>query len=500
MDKKLLERLNALETINETNIVEIMNSLEYNDYTDYLNMIYEIYRFVVLRKHYEVINCIDQKVVDIIDKVYDKTTLAKGYSIIISFSTLNDFPERAVEYGLKFEEIRSSLGKSVPYQISIYSSLAAVFYRSGLLKDAVKYTEKMFLVDVFENYSDPIKASQYINYISMEPYIENREFFEAIKSKLFKIFETNKSDDIKNLYVTYELILIELRNRKAIEENNTEELEKVMEDFEKIATFEEIEPSRLIEQKDNYISILKTFFKFGKYQYVIEKCKHLIDSDIAKGIDLIELYKLLIESLEQIVGEANHQIMREYTQILSKYYETQTFLKKQMVQKSVELFHLEKEVKTIIRIDPLTACFNRRYLDEFIDSNAVDTKAIIYFDIDDFKMVNDKFGHKIGDIVLVSFVEAVNGYLPKNSALFRMGGDEFVLVSSLGTMEENEEMIFLIKKRFASICRKTEFKRKIDFSYGIYIDSTIDKNNIYEKIDRADELMYKNKMPKKALK
>lgn len=81
--------------------------------------------------------------------------------------------------------------------------------------------------------------------------------------------------------------------------------------------------------------------------------------------------------------------------------------------------------------DPMTGCFNRRYMDEQLRS-ALEragwvTASLIAFDVDYFKQVNDRFGHAAGDTVLMG-VAAVAQRLSRDSdLLFRIGGDEFVL-------------------------------------------------------------------------
>jgi diguanylate cyclase (GGDEF)-like protein len=84
-------------------------------------------------------------------------------------------------------------------------------------------------------------------------------------------------------------------------------------------------------------------------------------------------------------------------------------------------------------IDPLTGAFNRRQLDsslgEAIERNrrARTPASILVFDIDNFKSINDSYGHSVGDHVLRKFVSLVGSRARRFDRLFRIGGEEFML-------------------------------------------------------------------------
>lgn len=84
--------------------------------------------------------------------------------------------------------------------------------------------------------------------------------------------------------------------------------------------------------------------------------------------------------------------------------------------------------------DPLTGLYNRRLLDEKQASwdredrisNA--TRAVLFFDIDHFKDINDRFGHDVGDRVIKQAARAAEQVVRKNDLIFRYGGEEFVCI------------------------------------------------------------------------
>lgn len=123
--------------------------------------------------------------------------------------------------------------------------------------------------------------------------------------------------------------------------------------------------------------------------------------------------------------------------------------------------------------------------------NSVDY-ALIFFDLDHFKKINDNFGHKAGDVVLSTFAKVLQKQTRKMDTIGRYGGEEFiVLVSYLDT---NELIHYL--KRIKSIVTTNDFlynneKIRITFSAGVTLR---ENHNSYDSaIKKADDLLYEAK-------
>ncbi|MBX9913137.1 MAG: diguanylate cyclase [Pseudomonadaceae bacterium] len=103
--------------------------------------------------------------------------------------------------------------------------------------------------------------------------------------------------------------------------------------------------------------------------------------------------------------------------------------------------------------DPLTGLYNRRYLAEFFLRERAHAQrdnhnlALAMLDLDHFKALNDSFGHLVGDDVLKALAAQLSGHLRSSDALFRIGGEEFVLI-----MPGADAAVAL--SRLQSICRE----------------------------------------------
>ncbi len=96
--------------------------------------------------------------------------------------------------------------------------------------------------------------------------------------------------------------------------------------------------------------------------------------------------------------------------------------------------NVEVDQRRRAKIDPLTGCLNRAALDTHLDAllsrrdPGIGRLVAITFDLDDFKRVNDDHGHHVGDLVLVGVTEIVAATLERGTPLFRLGGEEFLVL------------------------------------------------------------------------
>ncbi|SHJ89094.1 diguanylate cyclase (GGDEF) domain-containing protein [Alicyclobacillus tolerans] len=98
----------------------------------------------------------------------------------------------------------------------------------------------------------------------------------------------------------------------------------------------------------------------------------------------------------------------------------------------------EKKLKKAAYRDPLTKLHNRRYLDRCLRllRNSRATYGLFYIDCDNFKFINDRYGHDAGDAFLVQFSERLRGAVRQRDVVVRHGGDEFIVLCRIHGLEE----------------------------------------------------------------
>jgi diguanylate cyclase (GGDEF)-like protein len=123
---------------------------------------------------------------------------------------------------------------------------------------------------------------------------------------------------------------------------------------------------------------------------------------------------------------------------------------------ALENARLYETARNLADRDPLTGFFNHRYLHERLSEEVVRAVrkrrplSVVMIDLDDFKVVNDTFGHVYGDGVLVHVAELIRGTLRASDVAARYGGDEFALILPETTREDASHVAQRILEAFAA--------------------------------------------------
>lgn len=161
--------------------------------------------------------------------------------------------------------------------------------------------------------------------------------------------------------------------------------------------------------------------------------------------------------------------------------------------------HANEQIKHMAHHDNLTELPNRRLLSEFLADYLPLAKrksegfAVLYIDLDDFKPINDDFGHGTGDEVLREVAGRLKSTLRESDTIARVGGDEFVAVIRDARSPESVEKT--VRKVLSAVAKPIEVageQRKVSASIGIsrFPDDGMTTD---ELIRRADEAMYRAK-------
>lgn len=179
------------------------------------------------------------------------------------------------------------------------------------------------------------------------------------------------------------------------------------------------------------------------------------------------------------------------------------YLNSALKEKREQAQYLKKENKVLNELaikDYLTQVGNRRYFFDFAKKAFLLAKrekkslSLIVVDIDNFKMVNDQFGHQIGDEILKSFATCMERELRKSDILGRVGGEEFAVLLPNTNLDEAIQIAEKIRIRIKnSVYKSNEKNISVSGSFGVSqinlkYDQTLD--NIYA---RADVALYKAK-------
>ena len=202
--------------------------------------------------------------------------------------------------------------------------------------------------------------------------------------------------------------------------------------------------------------------------YVIEMERELRK----KNEDLAKKLQTAYEELD-----SSHQQLQAYTNLVEDMNET-------MEQLAVT--------------DELTMLYNYRYFQEYLESqlNAADVQSLslIMMDIDHFKQINDKWGHQVGNEVLVKLANITKEMVRDNDIVVRYGGEEFAIMLP----QVNIEGAYAVAERIRAAVEETVFYQynSIELRLTVSLGLTIfpdEADNKSDLISNADKALYKAK-------
>lgn len=220
---------------------------------------------------------------------------------------------------------------------------------------------------------------------------------------------------------------------------------------------------------------------------------------------------LMLYSLTSVVAKRKQFQKKQYISIIMFYVAPFVGMIIQMIYYGVSFNWIGTAISLLIiyfnlqsrnlSTDYLTGVNNRFnfhiYIKEKIRScSEKKTFGAIMIDIDNFKKINDNFGHATGDEALKDTVQILRGSLRKDDYIARLGGDEFLIVVDMQFLEMLENTIIRIKNNVEKFNTQSAKPYKLSLSFGYAIYNFQKKMKPDDFINHLDRLMYKEKSNK----
>lgn len=155
-----------------------------------------------------------------------------------------------------------------------------------------------------------------------------------------------------------------------------------------------------------------------------------------------------------------------------------------------------------IYVDYLTGLWNRRKLHQYIESISSDNflnqiMGGVMTDVDNFKDINDQYGHIVGDKVLADIANILKQTFNKNDFIGRYGGDEFVVILKVQSKDDLLSCITRLRKNIKQYNVSSEHEFDVRLSIGYEIMDSLAKFNFDHYLAILDKKMYRNKLQKR---
>ena len=161
-----------------------------------------------------------------------------------------------------------------------------------------------------------------------------------------------------------------------------------------------------------------------------------------------------------------------------------------------ELQKSRKEEQLAARTDYITGAVNARYFNELLQMEISRIRryphpiTLVYIDVDNFKLVNDLFGHKIGDEVLRRIAAELKSHVRMTDTVARLGGDEFVMLLPSTRQPEARVVVSKVYTNLTETMREKNWP--VTFSMGV-VTCEFSPYSAEQLVNMADELMYEVK-------
>ena len=160
----------------------------------------------------------------------------------------------------------------------------------------------------------------------------------------------------------------------------------------------------------------------------------------------------------------------------------------------------ESELRAAALRDDLTGLYNRRGFALLAERRLMESRrsgapqALVFADIDDFKAVNDAYGHDAGDRALILAARALTATFREADIVARIGGDEFAVVADLGSADHDVAALTArLERQIARLLADSDLGFDLALTLGVSYSRSPRAISLDELLRRADEFMYQRK-------
>ncbi len=264
------------------------------------------------------------------------------------------------------------------------------------------------------------------------------------------------------------------------------------------------------DEKGNVINVNSRFTELFGYSLAEMKGNN-IDSGLIQPPDLIGEAKELTQKgiSKDYVGIETVRKKKDGT-IVPVYISASPIIVNNSPKGTIAVYYdiserkeAEEQLRRLVRVDTLTGCYNRRYGLELLDrqiklSHRNQSSLLLAFlDIDNFKDINDKYGHSEGDILLKQVARLFDRTFREVDIVCRLGGDEFLIIFPDSSLIEAPLIRERLKENILQLNseRKKDFQLKISMGFSEYLPNK--PESLDELISIADQRMYEEKRKNK---
>lgn len=317
------------------------------------------------------------------------------------------------------------------------------------------------------------------------------KLFYLIKTKVnqnLNLYVGKRLDknNLKQLFINFEQLLI--NGKKDIKGSNLKFSSKYLPSIDVQVGLTNKQIHNTIVFKDEFLNSLFSINTITQRHFVNE------------GNRTIHIVSVIMAAFLAIILYVIYKSQVVFRRMLQK---DKKALEIKVEQRTKQLEAVVKKVKVsnqqlhdLAYTDFLTKIQNRRSF--FLKANDIlniakineQNVCICMIDIDNFKKINDTYGHDVGDKVLISFTAIINDELKSNQLFARLGGEEFAIVFPNTSLPVACKMIEKMRSLIENVVIKIDTKNKLKFTASFGLSDNSSTHNIDKILHNADQMLY----------
>lgn len=253
--------------------------------------------------------------------------------------------------------------------------------------------------------------------------------------------------------------------------------------------------------------ILDSYGKPGDYRFLSVNDKYCEQigktADEVVGKTLLEIFpnieKYWIEVFGQVALTGVPIVYENYAEEIGKYFKVSAYSPEYkhfavITEDITKEKKKQEEIMYLSNHDFLSGLYNRRYfVDEFakLDNPEYYPLGIMMIDINGLKIINDAFGHNVGDVALTKIAEVCSNSFRPQDIISRIGGDEFAIILPNTSAEEIEK----IKLKLRALLNKVTIENVVlSVATGYEVKTELSDTGLDDLLKQAENHMYRHKL------
>ncbi|WP_455755824.1 diguanylate cyclase [Sulfurimonas sp.] len=351
-----------------------------------------------------------------------------------------------------------------------------------------------------------IKLGEYHHKIRI-PYIDFMKGMEILEES-FLMYSQTQGQSIELMEDIFKYFkLIKAQTAKGYLNEMLDEDGKDIEVFFENITNEENELSKdIVFERISWLKSLIDAIKHQKDFNINER-----DLEFKSWIDSMSSFdknkKEFIEDLEKRININTQNLFYflkkgDFLEILPLYSSLLGIYKLTLLLSNTVSITMTDEIVSSLRMDKLTNLFRKDAFEQFLEKEIEAVKrnkslfSVVFIDVDDFKFVNDNYGHWSGDKVLENIGAAINKKIRSSDIGFRIGGDEFAIILKDATAKQALQVCRSIRSEISEFefIYNDQKSFYVDVSIGIYeCNKSSQSCNVENIVKNVDKALYNSK-------